>query len=121
MATTARVFQEKWDMFPTIADFSVLKKMETLKNKFTKECKKREDLDDLITELEETYTIASLDRKKVLHSTSAQPTFILFPSIGPSTLSQHIPRPFSLHTCLPERLPGLPGQHKSPGLGIKKK
>ena len=32
-----------------IKDFSVLKKMETLKNKYTKECNKREDPDDVIT------------------------------------------------------------------------
>ena len=32
-----------------IKDFGVLKKMETLKNKYTKECNKREDHDDFIT------------------------------------------------------------------------
>ena len=28
-----RVFMEKWNLFPTVTDFSVLKKLEALKNK----------------------------------------------------------------------------------------
>ena len=63
-----RVFREKWDMFPTVNDFSVLKKLEALKNKYTKECKKREDSDDYIQELKETFNIAAPDHANTISS-----------------------------------------------------
>ena len=51
-----RVFRENWTHSSLlkastafIKEFGVLKKMETLKNKYTKECNKREDHDDFIT------------------------------------------------------------------------
>ena len=63
-----RVLREKWNMFPAVKDFSVLKKLENLKNKYTKECKKRVDSDEYVQELEETFNLAAPDHAHTISS-----------------------------------------------------
>ena len=58
-------------MFPTVTNFSVLKKLEALKYKYTKECKKRKGSDDYIQELKETSNIAAPDHAITINSMSA--------------------------------------------------
>ena len=66
-----RTILEPWNPFPIINDISIISKMQRLKKKYDKICKRKEDDEDFLQELETTFNISANNFQEIVSNDSS--------------------------------------------------